>query len=129
MEKGNVFTNEYVVNEKIYKGFIDIFNDHNPLHTDEAFAKEHNMPQVVMHGNILNGFVSHFIGEMLPQKNVIIHSQSINFYKPVFLNDTVSLQAELAEVYESVKTYIFKFTFKNQEGIRVAKGTVQIGLI
>ena len=129
MKKGNVFMNDYVVTEKIYQGFINIFNDNNPLHTDEAFAKEHNMPQVVMHGNILNGFVSHFVGEILPQKNVIIHSQSINFYKPVFLNDTVMLQAELAEVYDSVKTYVFKFIFKNQTGIRVAKGTVQIGLI
>ena len=129
MEKGNLYTNQYMVAEKIYKGFIDIFDDNNPLHTDESFAKEHGMPQVVMHGNILNGFVSHFVGEILPQKNVIIHSQSINFYKPVFLNDTVTLSAELAEVYESVKTYIFKFTFKNQEGVRVAKGTVQIGLI
>lgn len=129
MEKGNLYTNQYTVAEKIYKGFIDIFGDNNPLHTDESFAKEHGMTQVVMHGNILNGFVSHFVGEILPQKNVIIHSQSINFYKPVFLNDTVTLSAELAEVYESVKTYIFKFTFKNQEGVRVAKGTVQIGLI
>lgn len=129
MEKGTVYTHDYTITEKIYKGFIDIFSDNNPLHTNKEFAAAHGMQEVVMHGNILNGFISHFVGEILPLKNVIIHSQSINFYKPVWLNDTVTLKAELTEVHTSVKTYIFKFTFKNQSGLRVAKGMVQIGLI
>ena len=129
MQQGDTFTKEYVVTEKVYTGFIEVFSDHNPLHTDKVFAEKLGMPEVVMHGNILNGFLSHFIGEELPQKNVIIHSQSINFYKPVFLNDIVSLQAEIFSVSEAVKTYLFNFIFRNQSGIRVAKGTIQIGLL
>ena len=129
MQQGDIFTKEYVVTEKIYKGFIEVFSDHNPLHTDKLFAEKLGMPEVVMHGNILNGFLSHFIGEELPQKNVIIHSQSINFYKPVFLNDIVSLQAEIVSVSEAVRTYLFNFIFRNQSGVRVAKGTIQIGLL
>ena len=129
MKVGDSFTKNYAVTPKVYEGFIHTFEDNNPLHTDVVFAKEHGMPQVVMHGNILNGFLSHFIGEALPQKNVIIHSQSINFYLPVFLHDTVVLQAEIAEHYEGVKAFVFKFIFRNQDGKRVAKGTIQIGLI
>lgn len=129
MEVGNIYTHTYQVTEKVYRGFIDIFDDNNPLHTDAAFATSHRMPAVVMHGNILNGFLSHFIGELLPIKNVIIHSQSIAFYKPVFLNDAVTLTAELAEISAAVKAYVFKFIYRNQAGVRVAKGTIQIGLI
>lgn len=129
VQQGDIFTRDYIVTSKVYAGFIDTFADKNPLHTDKAFAEKHGIPEVVMHGNILNGFLSHFIGEELPQKNVIIHSQSINFYKPVFLNDTVSLQAEIFSVSEAVKTYSFNFIFRKQSGIRVAKGTIQIGLL
>ena len=129
MNIGDSFIKNYIVTQKVYEGFIHTFEDHNPLHTNVTFAKEHGMPQVVMHGNILNGFLSHFIGEALPQKNVIIHTQSINFYLPVFLNDTVTLQAEIAEQHEAVKAFVFKFIFRNQHGKRVAKGTIQIGLI
>lgn len=129
MQPGDIFTKEYIVTEKVYRGFTDIFSDYNPLHTDKVFAEKLGMPEVVMHGNILNGFLSHFIGEVLPQKNVIIHSQSINFYKPVFLNDAVVLQAEIVSVSEAVKTYSFSFIFRKQSGVRVAKGTIQIGLL
>ncbi len=129
MQQGDIFTRKYVVTDKVYNGFIETFADKNPLHTDKSFAEKLGMPEVVMHGNILNGFLSHFIGEELPLKNVIIHSQSINFYKPVFLNETVSLQAEIASVSEAVKTYSFNFIFRKQSGIRVAKGKIQIGLL
>ena len=129
MRTGDIFTNEYVVTEKVYRGFIDIFSDNNPLHTDKLFAEKLGMPEVVMHGNILNGFLSHFIGELLPQKNVIIHSQSINFYNPVFLNDMISMHAEIVSYSEAVKAYSLNFIFRKQSGLRVAKGTIRIGLL
>ena len=129
MNIGDSFIKNYIVTQKVYEGFIHTFEDHNPLHTNVTFAKEHGMPQVVMHGNILNGFLSHFIGEALPQKNVIIHTQSINFYLPVFLNDIVTLHADIVEHHQAVRAFVFKFIFKNQHGIRVAKGSIQIGLI
>ena len=81
-----------------------------------------------MHGNILNGFLSYFIGECLPTKDVIILSQQINYNKPVYLNDNLEFEAEVAEVYESVNVIKFKFLFKNSIGTIVAKGNFQIGL-
>lgn len=126
--QGDSYTQQFTVTEAIYNGFLNAFGDRNPLHTDEAYAKQKGFPGRVMHGNILNGFLSYFIGECLPTKDVIIHSQSIQFNKPVFLNDTLLLEAQVAEVIESVKVVSFKYTFKNAEGKRVAKGEIQIGL-
>jgi len=129
VKAGDKYINTYTISEKIYRGFRDIFNDNNPLHTDEDFAKQKGMQGKVMYGNILNGFVSHFVGEMLPDKNVIIHSQTISFYKPVYLFDVLTMSTELAELSEAVKACTFKFIFRNEKGERVAKGSVQIGLI
>lgn len=82
-----------------------------------------------MHGNILNGFLSYFIGECLPVKTVVIQSQEIKFHKPVYLGDAVTLNAEVADFHESVRTAEIIFSFTNQQNIKVARGKMFIGLI
>lgn len=123
------FEKTFNVSDKIYEGFILIFKDANPLHTDEQFAVKHGFKGKVMHGNILNGFISYFIGECLPVKNVIIHTQQIQFKNPVYLNDEIFFEATVSEVFESVNAFEFKFSFKNADSKVVAKGKIQIGLL
>jgi len=126
---GDKFAAKFVVTQAVYDGFISVFKDENPLHVDESFAMEHGFKGRVMHGNILNGFLSWFIGECLPVKNVIIHSQEIQYKNPVYLNDNLSFDAQVTGVFESVDVIELKFSFKNADGLVVAKGKFQIGLI
>jgi 3-hydroxybutyryl-CoA dehydratase len=123
------FSHTYAVSESVYNKFIELFNDKNPLHTNEEFARSKKFNGRVMHGNILNGFLSHFIGECLPDKNVIIHSQQIQFKKPVYLDDTLTLNATVSGVFESVNAVEFKFNFLNGSEAVVAQGKIQIGII
>lgn len=127
-ELGEKFEKKFIISDEIYNGFIDTFKDKNPLHTNHQFALDKGFKGVVMHGNILNGFVSYFIGECLPTKNVIIHSQEIQFKNAVYLNDELEFKSEIVGIYESVNAIEFKFDFKNKEGKTVAKGKIQIGL-
>ena len=129
MNKGDVFTCSFNVSHDIYKGFIETFNDRNPLHTDEKFAVGKGFKEMVIHGNILNGFLSYFIGECLPSKNVLIQTQEIKYLKPVYMYDQLTLCAEIEDVYESVNTIDFKYYFENQDKLKVAKGKIQIGLL
>lgn len=127
-KQGDSYIKQFTVTEAVFNGFMNIFEDRNPLHTNEMYAKQKGFQGKVMYGNILNGFLSYFIGECLPTKDVIIHSQSIQFNKPVYLNDTIMLEAQVSEVIESVKVITFIYTFKNNNGKRLAKGEIQIGL-
>ena len=129
MEEGTVFKLEYCVTERIYSGFIDLFQDKNPLHTSEVFAKEKRFSGKVMHGAILTGFLSHFIGECLPDKNVIVHSYKINYQAPVYLNDLLEFEATVTGVFESVNSIEFKYKFINLDKKTVAKGDISIGII
>jgi 3-hydroxybutyryl-CoA dehydratase len=129
MKEGDKFEVEYQVSENIYNGFINIFNDKNPLHTDEHFAKEKNFAGKVMHGAILTGFLSNFIGEQLPIKNVIVQSYKISFLKPVYLNDQLKLKVNIDTVSDSVNCIIFKYKFENTAGTVVGKGEISIGII
>lgn len=129
MQKGDKYELRFAITDDIYKGFISLFNDKNPLHTNHSFAVKKGFEAEVMHGNILNGFVSYFVGECLPIKDVIIHKQEVKFLKPVYLNDDLLFDAEIIDVFESVKMVEIKFVFKKQETIKVASGKINIGII
>ena len=126
---GDQFAHDFEVSQDVYEGFINIFKDRNELHTDKDFAHAKGFQSVVMHGNILNGFLSYFIGECLPLRNVIIHSQEIKFSKPVFLEDKLKLEATVSGIYESVGVFEVSFRFKNESGSSVARGKVQVGIL
>jgi len=129
MQQGDFFKISYKVTNQVYDGFISTFNDQNPLHVNESFAKEKGFNGKVMHGAILNGFLSNFIGEQLPVKNVIVQTYKIAFLKPVYLNNTLLLKVTIADVFESVNCIILKYVFENESEIVVAKGEISIGLI
>ena len=126
---GDSFEIEYDVTERIYNGFIDLFRDRNPLHTDEQFAKGKGFAGKVMHGAILNGFLSNFIGEQLPDKNVIVLSYKISFIKPVYMDDKLKLIATIDEVFPSVNCVNIKYSFQNPGKVTVSKGEISIKII
>ena len=122
----------YKVTPDVYYSFQRCSNDYNPLHTDAAFAGKKGFDSCVMYGNILNGFISHFVGMLLPTRDVMIQTQDISFHKPVFLNDEILLEARIDTVSEAVNSINYKLKFRRIEGGKneiVAKGHVQIGLL
>ncbi|MBR5074776.1 MAG: MaoC family dehydratase [Bacteroidales bacterium] len=130
-ESGNI-THIYKVTPDVYYSFQRCSNDFNPLHTDLMFAKRKGHEGLVMYGNILNAFVSHFVGMLLPARDVMIQTQDISFHKPVFLNDEIRLEASVDNVSEAVNIIQYKLKFyriASPKDTLVAKGHVQIGLI
>lgn len=129
MRTGDQYTYTFHVNEAVYNGFITLFGDNNPLHTSHDFAVSKGFTDSVMHGNILNGFLSFFVGELLPVKDVIIMQQEIRFHAPVYLNDELRFTAKVEEELYSVNALEFRFDFRNCDNKIVAKGKILIGLI
>ena len=128
MQEGLKIEYTFKVSENVYEGFQNTFEDKNILHVNAEYAKGKGFTDKVMYGNILNGFVSYFVGELLPDKEILIQKQEISFHKPVYMGDEVNFEANLSEIYESVGSYIFKFKFNNESGL-LAKGKVQISKI
>lgn len=128
MEKGDIFNVSFKVDENTYLGFIDLFKDKNPLHISDDIAISKGFQSKVMHGNILNGFISYFVGEYLPEKNVMIYSQVINYKKPVYLFDELLLTVKIIDFHISVQLYDMQYEFTNNRNEKVAIGKLQIGL-
>lgn len=132
VKKSQCIEAKYRVTQDIYYNFQRISNDYNPLHTDDTFAKSKGFPQKVMYGNILNGFVSHFVGMALPSRDVMIQTQDIKYRSPVFLDDTILLKSEIDNECEAVRVVNYKLKFyrvSEPKNILVANGHVQIGLL
>lgn len=128
-KEGEKYEHEFVVTEGVYHAFQQCSNDKNRLHTDKLYAQAKGFNSKVMYGNILNAFLSYFIGECLSTGEVIIHSQEINYKQPVYLNDVLWLRAKVDGVYESVNAVTFRFQFINSQEFTVAKGKIQIGVL
>jgi len=126
VEIGQEFKAEFQISEAIHKGFTNVFNDRNPMHIDDSYAQSKGYKGKIMQGNILNGFLSYFIGETLPVKNVIIISQEISFRQAFFIGDALTLVARIKDVHELYEVYDFKYNFSNQQGNKIATGKISI---
>jgi 3-hydroxybutyryl-CoA dehydratase len=125
---GDKFTEHFVVSAEIHEGFIAIFGDRHPLHTDARYAVARGFRSEVMHGNILNGFLSYFIGECLPDREVMILSQEIKYKRPVYLGDRLTLEVGVVDVHHSVNVVEFACKFRNvADGKIVALAKINVG--
>lgn len=125
---GDKFVEHFEVSTQIYDGFIALFGDRHPLHTDTQYASARGFQSKVMHGNILNGFLSYFIGECLPDSEVMILSQEIKYQRPVYLGDRLILESAVVDVHASVNVFEFLCKFKNEaDGKTVATAKINVG--
>ena len=111
VEKSQTLEMTYHVTQEVYDAFQKCSNDFNPLHTDKGVCNRKGFPECVMYGNILNAFVSHFVGMALPSPDVMIQTQDIQFRKPVWLGNEITIKACPEKVSAAVEIVNFKLKF------------------
>lgn len=109
--------------------FRSITQDENPLHTDEAFAREKGFPSCVAYGMLTASFLSTLAGVYLPGENSLIHSVETKFVKPVFPGDVLSVQGKIKEKNELFSVITLQITITNQKGEKVLRGSMRIGVL
>jgi len=126
IEVGLIHNFEVDMDEELTKKFANISGDFNPLHMDEQYAKETKFGKRVVHGMLLASFFSRLVGMYLPGKNALYFSQNLNFVKPCFIGDRVTVEGEIIDKSESTKIIKLKTSIKNQEGESLVEGTSQV---
>jgi len=120
----------YVISNAVYESFLAASQDRNPLHVDDEFARQRGFPEKVMHGMILNGFISHFVGMHFPAGPVLLQSTSTQFKSPCHLGDEIRIDMTVSQVVESVRVVTMDMVLVNATRDRVAaKAKVQVGLL
>ena len=63
--------------------FAEISGDWNPLHTDDAYAKNTHYGRPVLHGAFSAGLMSRMAGMYLPGRHCLLHNMRLKFLAPI----------------------------------------------
>lgn len=99
-----------------------VTGDMNPLHTDDIAASDSRFGKRIAHGMIGAGLISAVLGMQMPGPGTIYIKQSLNFRRPIFINDTVTTMVEVAAIREDKPIATLKTTITNQQGDLVLEG-------
>ncbi len=110
------------VTDKDVRMFAEVSLDYNPLHLDDEVAKKSIFGRRIAHGDISLGLISAVLGNYMPGRGTIYLGQDIKFVAPVFIDDTITAEAEIVEIIPEKNRYRIRTDVKNQAGVLVATG-------
>ncbi|MDO8505877.1 MAG: MaoC family dehydratase [bacterium] len=88
--------------------FADLTGDHNPLHVDQKFGAQSQFGKNVVHGMLAGSLFSTLVGMYCPGTSALYVSQTLQFKKPVFYGDTITVCGTVIDKYDSIKMVVLK---------------------
>lgn len=110
--------------------FRMISGDENPLHRDDAFAREISggrFPSHAAFGMLTASLYSTLAGMYLPGKYSLIHSlEDLSFLKPVFAGDTLTVDGTVVDIQRELGLIQVKAVIRNQQGKSVSRARMKV---
>lgn len=104
------------------KTFAELSGDHNPLHFDESFVAKTKFKRLVVQGGLTTGLLHALVAMDMPGPGTVFLSQNWNFTAPVFIDDTITAEAEIVSIHESKPVTQLKINVKRHDGEIVLEG-------
>ena len=104
----------YMISPSVYEGFLAVFQDYSPIHVDQAYARDRGFEGKVMHGSMLNGFLSHFVGMYFPGRRSLLLTVDLRFAQPCYLGDKIWLEAEVTQKVDARQVLVLDVNFHNE---------------
>ena len=109
--------------------FQNLSGDDNPLHTEKEFALRQGHKDRVVHGLLAASLYSALVGVHLPGRYALLHEINVQFLRPVYPGDTLTVEGTVSHLHESYRRVEILATSTNQEGTRTSKAKIQVGLL
>lgn len=109
--------------------FREMTGDENPLHRDDAYAREIGGGKWKGHvtfGMLTASLYSTLAGMYLPGKYSLIHSLETKFLKPVYAGDMLTVTGRVEKKHEELRLIEVKARVENQEGACVSKAGIKV---
>ena len=123
---GKVTRFEKIFTSKDVIDFANITEDNNLIHIDEAYAKNAMFGKRIVHGMLVASMFSKIFGTIYPGEGCIYYGQTLEFRKPVFLDDKIVATATLIDYNKEKNIGVFKTEAFNKEGKLVINGEAKI---
>ncbi len=105
------------------KTFAELTGDYNPLHFDESFVAKRKFKNLVVQGGLTTGLLHALVAMDMPGSGTVFLSQDWKFTAPVFIDDTITAEAEVISLHESKPVTQLKINVRRQTGEIVLEGT------
>src|SRR4029078_10451328 len=83
------------------KTFADLSGDYNTLHFDESFVAKTKFKKLVVQGGLTTGLLHALVAMDMPGPGTVFLSQNWKFTAPVFIDDTITAEAEVISKHET----------------------------
>jgi 3-hydroxybutyryl-CoA dehydratase len=118
---------DYRISRQAYDHFCALSGDLNPLHVDDEHARRAGFAGRVVHGALLNAFLSHFVGMVLPGRRSLLLSADTRYLAPSHLEDTIVVKGTVRQRVESHGVVVVDCVLENRtRGLVVARARVQV---
>ena len=95
------------ITPEMIAGFAEVTGDHNPLHTDPAYA-EPRFGGVIAHGVLLVGFFSALLATHLPGPGSVARSLNVRFKAPAHPGDDVRVEVKIIELVLRIRKAVLE---------------------
>ena len=127
IKQGTEVCHTYLVTAAGHGVLKDVFGDQSAIHVNGDYAKSCGFSGCVMHGAILNCFLSHFVGMVFPGHKAMLLSADIRYHHPFYMDDEIVLRAKVKQKVDTGKVVVLTVQFvRGTEEDVVAKGRVQV---
>lgn len=102
--------------------FAQVSGDHNPAHLDEEYAKGTMFGTCIVHGMLVASLFSAILGISMPGLGTIYTGQTLQFRRPVLLDEPITASLTVKDVLVDKNRVIFDCLAVNQKGEAVITG-------
>jgi len=125
LKVGDVVTVSVTITDEMVQMFSQCTGDTNPIHMSDEYASKTRFGKRIAHGMLTGGIISRVLAMNLGTGGIYL-GQTLKFLKPVFINDTITVEIKVTSFraergIASMTTYV-----KNQNGELVVKGDATI---
>lgn len=104
------------IDRKTIDCFAHVSGDFNPLHIDVDYARRSGFKDQVVHGMLCSSLFSSLVGMYLPGENCLLTNISVDFLKPVFVDDELTVDGSITQLSLAFKSAKIDATITNQDG-------------
>jgi 3-hydroxybutyryl-CoA dehydratase len=98
IELGMISRREKLITDRDIQLFAEVSTDRNPVHLDDAYARETIFEGRIAHGMLTAALISAVIGEQLPGHGTVYLGQSLKFLAPVRPGDTLVAEVKVVAI-------------------------------
>jgi acyl dehydratase len=117
----------FSVSSQQMRQFAELSGDFNPLHTEDAFARQKGYEGSVVYGALLIAKVSQLIGMQLPGRDSVWASLSMDFRRPLYVGQEAEIEGVVTSVHATTRMIELGLVLR-ANGKVLAKGKAEVVL-